>query len=67
MGELLEDGVPPKKCQGIHVTNKKNVIHQPCVIYNHTLKKVDYGKYFSVNITPQEAELESYHIDHQEG
>ena len=40
----------PKKCQVIHVTNRRKFIKQTYTIHNHTLEEVDSAKYLGVNI-----------------
>ena len=40
----------PKKCQVLHVTNKKNVIRADYKIHDHVLEDTDTAKYLGVNI-----------------
>ena len=40
----------PKKCQVLHVTNKRNIIKASCNIHGHILEETDTTKYLGVNI-----------------
>ncbi|XP_056006769.1 uncharacterized protein LOC130050570 [Ostrea edulis] len=40
----------PKKCQVLHVTNKRKCVEYPYNIHGHTLEVVDSAKYLGVNI-----------------
>ena len=40
----------PRKCQVLHVTNKKNVIKADYNIHGHVLEETDTAKYLGVNI-----------------
>ena len=40
----------PKKCQVLHVTNKRNIVNQSYTIHGHTLEVVDTAKYLGVHI-----------------
>ena len=40
----------PKKCQALHVTNKRNIIKASCNIHGHILEETDTAKYLGVNI-----------------
>ena len=40
----------PKKCQVLHVTNKRNIIKASCNIHGHILEETDTAKYRWVNI-----------------
>ena len=40
----------PKKCQVLHVTNKRKCVEHPYSIHGHTLEVVDSAKYLGVNI-----------------
>ena len=40
----------PKKCQVLHVTNKRNIIKASYNIHGHILEETDSAKYLGVNI-----------------
>ena len=40
----------PKKCQALHVTNKRNIIKASYNIHGHILEETDSAKYLGVNI-----------------
>ena len=40
----------PKKCQVVHITNKRTIINHPYTIHDHILDVVDSAKYLGVNI-----------------
>ena len=40
----------PKKCQVIHITNKRKPIRQPYIIHGHVLEEVECAKYLGANI-----------------
>ena len=39
-----------KKCQVLHITNKRHPVKNSYTIYGHKLEIVDQGKYFGVTI-----------------
>ena len=43
----------PKKCQVLHVTNKRNIIKASCNIHGHILEETDTAKYRRVNNHPK--------------
>ena len=40
----------PKKCQVLHVTNKRNIIKASCNIHGYILEETDTAKYLGITI-----------------
>jgi hypothetical protein len=46
----MDDGFPPRKCQVLNITTKRNIIHHPYNVHRHTLEVADSAKYLGVHI-----------------